>query len=80
MWLMLHQEVADDFVIATVRTHSVREFLVKARQVAELKVQTEDYVDVDSNMFRPAEVNDLCEYATKQTNVLSWSPPVDFDM
>ena len=79
MWLMLQQNYPDDYVIATGKTNSVRDFLVKALNVANLKGQPEDYVIIDENFKRPAEVDLLIGDATKAKLTLGWEPKVSFE-
>jgi GDPmannose 4,6-dehydratase len=78
MWLMLQQKTPDDFVIATGKTHSVRDFLTVAAEVAGLKGNPEDYVVIDDSFKRPAEVDLLIGDATKAKKVLGWEPKVSF--
>ncbi len=78
MWLMLQQGTPDDYVIATGKTHSVRDFLSIAIEVAELPGNPEDYVIIDDTFKRPAEVNSLIGDATKAKKVLGWEPKVSF--
>jgi GDPmannose 4,6-dehydratase len=77
MWLMLQQPRADDYVIATGRTHSVRDFVRLAFQVAEL--DWERYVVVDPRYYRPAEVDLLVGDASKAHRELGWRPEVSFE-
>ncbi len=79
MWLMLQQQTPDDYVIATGVTHSVREFLELAVTSAGLKRKAEDYVEIDSTLKRPAEVDLLIGDATKAKNILGWTPKVNFE-
>lgn len=79
MWLMLQQPVPEDFVIATGVTHSVEEFLIKALRFAELNGEISDYINYDSSLLRPAEVDLLVGDSTKARKVLNWKPKVDFD-
>ena len=79
MWLMLQQQIPDDYVIATGVTHSVREFLELAVSSAGLKGKAEDYVEIDSTLKRPAEVDLLIGDATKAKNILGWTPKVGFE-
>ena len=79
MWLMLQQNNPDDFVIATGKTHSIREFLSIAIEVAGLKGSPEDYVIIDDTLKRPADVNSLIGDATKAKKVLGWEPKVSFE-
>ncbi len=76
MWLMLQQEQADDYVIATGETHSVREFLDEVFGILDLDWKT--YVEVDLRYFRPAEVDLLLGDATKARKELKWEPKVTF--
>ena len=79
MWLMLQRQIPDDYVIATGVTHSVREFLELALISAGLKGKAEDYVEIDSTLKRPAEVDLLIGDATKAKNILGWTPKVNFE-
>ncbi|HEY6327163.1 MAG TPA: GDP-mannose 4,6-dehydratase [Candidatus Cybelea sp.] len=78
MYLMLQQEAADDYVIATGRTHSVRDFLRVAFEVAGLG-SFEPYVVIDPRFVRPAEVDRLIGDAGKARRVLGWEPAVSFE-
>ena len=79
MWAMLQQETPDDYVIATGESHSVRDFLRLALDLAELHGEIEDYVDFDSTLVRPAEVAHLLGDASKAKRVLDWKPTVSFE-
>lgn len=79
MWLMLQQKTPDDFVIATGKTHSVRDFLTIAVRAAGLKGSPEDYVTIDDNYKRPIEVNHLVGDASKAKKVLGWHAKVSFE-
>jgi GDPmannose 4,6-dehydratase len=76
MWLMLQQDKADDYVIATGETHTVKEFLEVAFSYVGLNWQ--DYVEIDQRYFRPAEVDLLLGDATKAKQKLDWAPKVTF--
>ena len=76
MWLMLQQDQADDFVIATGEMHSVKELLTEAFGLVGLDWQK--HVEVDARYFRPAEVDLLLGDASKARRVLGWKPKVDF--
>ena len=78
MWLMLQQAQADDFVIATGRTHTVREFCRIAFDVAGLEPY-EKYVRTDPRFMRPAEVDMLIGDPSKAKRVLGWEPEVSFE-
>jgi GDPmannose 4,6-dehydratase len=76
MWLMLQQEKADDYVIATGVSHSVRQLVEAAFGFAGL--DWKKYVRVDPAFLRPAEVDHLVGDASKARRVLEWEPQVDF--
>lgn len=78
MWRMLQNATADDFVIATGKTHSVRDFVEAALLSADLNGAVEDYVDYDLNMKRPSEVDLLIGDASKATSILGWEPTTNF--
>jgi len=78
MWLMLQQDAADDYVIATGRTHSVREFVRIAFEAAGLG-SYEPYVVLDPRFVRPAEVDLLIGDPSKAKRVLGWEPQVSFE-
>ncbi len=77
MWLMLQQDVPEDFVICTGETHSVREFCEVAFGHASLN--WEDHVVIDEAFFRPAEVDLLVGDATKAEELLGWKPGTSFE-
>jgi GDPmannose 4,6-dehydratase len=76
MYLMLQQDDADDFVVATGETHTVREFCQRA--FAEVGLDYERYVRVDERFLRPAEVDILVGDATKARERLGWEPQYTF--
>ncbi|MGI6374769.1 MAG: GDP-mannose 4,6-dehydratase [Anaerolineae bacterium] len=76
MWLMLQQDKPDDFVVATGEQHSVRELLEVAFGCLELDYR--DYVYVDAQFLRPADVYELVGDASKARRVLGWQPEVSF--
>ncbi|HHL40383.1 MAG TPA: GDP-mannose 4,6-dehydratase [Deltaproteobacteria bacterium] len=76
MWLMLQQDRPEDYVIATGRTHSVREFVELAFE--RLGLDWKRYVVVDPAFFRPAEVNLLVGDPSKARERLGWTPKVSF--
>lgn len=78
MWLMLQQEEADDYVVATGETHSVREFLEKACAVAGIP-NWEDIVVIDERFMRPAEVDLLVGDPAKSARQLGWKPKTSFE-
>ncbi|MAR20526.1 MAG: GDP-mannose 4,6-dehydratase [Flavobacteriales bacterium] len=77
MWMMLQQETPKDYVIATGETHSVQEFLDLAFKSVQLN--PEDHVEIDPDLFRPAEVEYLCGDPTFANNDLGWNPQVSFE-
>lgn len=77
MWLMLQQEQADDYVISTGETHSIRDLLDTAFAVADLQ-DWERYVRQDQAFMRPAEVDLLLGDASKAREKLGWTPTVTF--
>ena len=76
MWLMLQQETADDYVVASGETHSVREFLQLA--FAHVGLNYEDYVVIDPEFIRPAEVELLLGNPATAKKKLGWKPEVSF--
>lgn len=93
MWLMLQQKKADDFVLATGETHSVREFIEEACKVANIdliwkgKKEKEVGIDkktkktiirIDPRYYRPAEVDILLGDPTKAKKILKWTPKTKF--
>jgi GDPmannose 4,6-dehydratase len=94
MWLMLQQDEAADYVIATGETHSVREFVDAACRAAEIDLEwqgsglderginrrTSDViVEISEEFFRPSEVNQLVGDASKARSGLGWQPQTRFD-
>ena len=76
MWMMMQQAKADDYVLATGETHSVREFLDLAFDYA--KIDWKKHVEIDPRYFRPAEVDLLLGDSTKARTQLGWKPRVTF--
>ncbi|CAN5367735.1 GDP-mannose 4,6-dehydratase [soil metagenome] len=76
MWLMLQQDKADDYVIATGESHSVRELLDVA--FGTLGLDWKPYVEIDPRYFRPTEVDHLHGDASKAREQLGWKPKVAF--
>jgi GDPmannose 4,6-dehydratase len=76
MWRMLQADTADDYVVATGETHSVREFCEKA--FSHVGLDWEEYVVVDERFYRPAEVEQLIGDPSKAKEKLGWSPTVSF--
>ncbi len=76
MWLMLQQETAGEYVIATGVTHSIRDFLDLA--FGHVDLAWEEYVKQDRRYMRPAEVDQLIGDSSKAKRDLGWQPRVDF--
>lgn len=76
MWLMLQQECADDYVVATGKAHSVREFCEIAFN--RLGLDYRDYVRENVSAYRPAEPALLVGSAAKANRRLAWSPEIGF--
>lgn len=76
MWLMLQQDKAEDYVIATGETHSVREFLDEAFGLVGL--DWKKYVEIDPRYYRPAEVDLLLGNSAKAKEKLGWKPKTTF--
>ncbi len=93
MWLMLQQELPDDYVIATGRQYSVKEFVEAAapyfgmsivweneglNEVGIDKLTKRTIIKVDPKYFRPAEVETLLGDASKAKEKLGWEPKISF--
>ena len=94
MWLMLQQDEPDDFVIATGKQYSVKEFVNAAGPYFGLHIEWEGegieevgvekfsrtpIIRVDSKYFRPTEVDTLLGDATKAKEKLGWEPKISFE-
>ncbi len=94
MWLMLQQETADDYVIATGQTHTVREFIEKSFSLLDISIKWEGtgvnekgidaktghaIIKIDPKYFRPTEVELLIGDPAKAINKLGWKPKVTFE-
>jgi GDPmannose 4,6-dehydratase len=77
MWLMLQQDTADDYVISTGVSHSVRDLVQTAFSHVGLDWQM--HVNTDPGLLRPAEVEHLIGNSSKARKVLDWTPTVDFE-
>jgi GDPmannose 4,6-dehydratase len=77
MWLMLQQDRADDYVISTGQTHSVRECVEIAFDQAG--ISADSHVVLDPTMLRPAEVDQLIGDSSKAKQDLGWEPEVSFE-
>jgi GDPmannose 4,6-dehydratase len=76
---MLQQDRADDFVIATGKSHSIRDFLQTALRILGLDNDTEKYVLEDKKMHRPTEISISIGDASKASKQLSWRPETSFE-
>ena len=95
MWRMLQQDTAEDYVLATGETHTVREFVEKAFQAVEITIEwkgegvdevgfdaadpTRELVKIDERYFRPTEVDLLLGDPTKAKTKLGWTSSTPFD-
>jgi GDPmannose 4,6-dehydratase len=77
MWRMLQQDSADDFVVATGKAYSVKDFVQAAFSHAGLNWK--EFVEIDSRYMRPTEVDFLLGDASKANTQLEWKPQVEFD-
>lgn len=77
MWKMLQHNEADDFVIATGHTYTIRQFLDKV--FGQLELDWKEFVEVDQRYFRPAEVDLLLGDASKAKEKLGWVAATDLD-
>ena len=78
MWMMLQQEIPDDYVVSTGETHSVREFVELAFSIAGI-TNWQDYVGQSQDFMRPAEVDYLIGDPAKARNVLGWQTETTFE-
>jgi len=76
MWMMLQQQEATDYVIASGETHSARDLVELAFGFVGL--DWEEYVRIDASLFRPADVDLLVGDASKARRELGWEPEVTF--
>jgi GDPmannose 4,6-dehydratase len=77
MWLMLQADEPDDYVIATGRRKSVREFLEAT--FGQLDLDWKDHVEIDSRYLRPSEVDLLVGDSSRAKKKLGWEPKVAFE-
>ena len=77
MWMMLQQDRADDYVIATGRTTTVRQMCEIA--FAHCGLEIDDHLVIDPKLFRPAEVDVLLGDAAKARRVLGWEPQISLE-
>ena len=78
MWLMLQQETADDYVIATGKSYSVETFLEKAFDYSGLG-DWKDYVETSEKYMRPSDIDNLVGDASKAKKELNWEPEMSFE-
>ena len=91
-WLMLQQKKPDDFVIATGKQYSVRDFINIAAKNLDMKIEwkgknenevgiykNKKIIKVDKSYFRPTEVDSLLGDATKAKKKLGWKPKISFE-
>ena len=76
MWLILQQDIPDDFIIGSEITHTIREFCSIA--FSHVGLNYEDYVVIDPLFYRPAETDTLLSDCTKAHTILGWKPEVSF--
>jgi GDPmannose 4,6-dehydratase len=77
MWMMLQQEKADDFVIATGEVHTVEDFAKAA--FATVGLDWKDYVITDSHFVPPTQTGPLCGDSSKAKKILKWEPKTTFE-
>jgi len=77
MWLMLHQDKPDDYVISTGETHSVKEWVELSFKCLDL--DWEKYVGIDERYIRPVDVDLLVGDSSKARKILGWAPKVKFE-
>ena len=91
-WLMLQQEKPSDFVIATGKQYSVRDFINLAAKNLDMKIEwkgkneneigiseNKEIIKIDTNYYRPTEVESLLGDATKAKKELGWEPKISFE-
>jgi GDPmannose 4,6-dehydratase len=78
MWLMLQQQTADDYVIATGKSYSVEEFLEKAFEYSGLG-DWKNYVEISEKYMRPSDIDDLVGDASKAKKELNWESEMSFE-
>jgi len=76
MWKMLRNDKAEDFVIGTGETHSVKEFVDEAFKYADLN--SDEHLKIDPRYYRPVEVEQLIADSTKAKEKLGWNPKIRF--
>lgn len=76
MWLMVQQDQPDDYVVATGKAATVKDFVAAA--FSEANLEWEKYVEIDPRYFRPAEVDALVGDYSKAKTKLNWEPKTDW--
>lgn len=94
MWLMLQQDIPDDYVLATGKQYSIREFVEKSFKVINIPIDWRGsglneegfdpntgrvYIKISEKYFRPAEVDTLLGDASKAKSILNWEPEISID-
>ena len=77
MWLMLQQDKADDYVLATGESHTIRELLQVA--FSHVSLNWQDHVKIDERFKRPADAGDLLGNPGKAKSCLGWQPSIGFE-
>jgi GDPmannose 4,6-dehydratase len=77
MWLMLQQDTPEDYVVATGETHTVRHLIETA--FTHSGMDYHDYIEIDPDLMRPAEVHHLHGDCSKASQILGWRPEVNFE-
>ena len=91
-WLMLQQDKPEDFVIATGKQHSVRDFINLAAKNLDMKIEwkgknekevgiykNQEIIKIDTNYYRPTEVDTLLGDSSKAKKKLGWQPKISFE-
>jgi len=76
MWLILQEKKPQDFVIATGKQYSVKDFAREAFKCVDLDYK--NYVKINKNLIRPAEVDSLLGNCKKAKKILKWKPKISF--
>tara|TARA_B100002052_G_scaffold296088_1_gene323825 strand:- start:315 stop:1319 length:1005 start_codon:yes stop_codon:yes gene_type:complete len=77
MWMMLQQASGDDYVIATGKSYSVRDYLDIS--FGSLGLDWSDYVEIDQNLLRPIDVSEFIGDSKKARNALGWEPTISLE-
>ena len=76
MWLMLQQDTPEDYVIATGKTHTLKEFVAEVFE--QLGLNWKEYVDTNPDLFRPSEIIYSAGNSEKASKNLKWKPTITF--